>query len=128
MPISGRERTGGFGRSKYRSGRLHLRQTGPAVSFAKRLPPYEFVACYGTSSRMVCSAAKQSGANGLLVVGAVRQLSRHRALRRAEHELLLIGVEELVDQPLLETWRLPPEDTFHRLDQLGDAEFLIGAV
>ena len=77
---------------------------------------------------MVCSAAKQSGANGLLVVGAVRQLSRHRALRRAEHELLLIGVEELVDQPLLETWRPPPEDTFHRLDQLGDAEFLIGAV
>jgi hypothetical protein len=30
----------------------------------------------------------------------------------------------LVDQPLLETWRLPPEDTFHRLD----LEFFIGAV
>jgi hypothetical protein len=58
----------------------------------------------------------------------VRQLSQHRALGHAEHELLLIGVEELVDQPLLETWRLPPEDTFHRLDQLGDAEFFIGAV
>jgi hypothetical protein len=58
----------------------------------------------------------------------VRQLSQRFALKHAEPELLPIGVEELVDQPLLETWRPPPEDTFHRLDQLGDAEFLIGAV